>query len=208
MWPVWYDSANFAGIRGDTLGREAARTRVRDLAQATPYISRAWAERAVMLALDGRSPRVRDIALTIELKQICLVINRGGLVLVTNGGASEAEGAALVHALEWMTRNARLAAVVLFETLPEGNLVYDRILQGAKIVAVADSSSAPAHEAVAPAWLAPVEGMPHPLSATEQRLAKAIALDPSSRRSLATICSWRQCAAAGPRSISFGAWAG
>ena len=39
------------------------------------------------------------------------------------------------------------------------------------------SAKSPAHDLTATAWLAPVEGMPHPFSATEQKIAKAIALD-------------------------------
>ena len=179
MWPVWYNSVTFADIRGDTLGREAARARVREIAKMMSHVSRGWAERAVTLALDGRKPRVRDIAIATELEQLCLVINRGSLVLITNSGGSEAEAAALVHALEWMTRNAHLAVVVLFERLPEEKSAYGRILYGAQCIELAKSaaSSALVHDLSAPAWLSPVQGMPHPLSATEQKLAKAIALD-------------------------------
>jgi hypothetical protein len=179
MWPVWYSGVSFADIRGDTLGREAARARVRAMTKAMPHVSRAWAERAATLALDGRKPRVLDIALATELEQLCLVINRGGLVLITNSGGSEAEGAALVHALEWMTRKAHIAVVVLFETLPESKSPYDRILYGAQCIELTESASlsTPAQDFATPAWLAPVQGMPHPLSVTEQRLAKAIVLD-------------------------------
>ncbi len=179
MWPIWYSSVSFADIRGDTLGREAARSRVREIAKVMSHVSRAWAERAITLALDGRKPRVLDIALATELEQLCLVINRGSLVLITNSRGSEAESASLVHALEWMTRNAHLAVVVLFERLPQGKSAYDRILYGAQCIELAESagSNAPVHDFSASAWFAPVQGMPHPLSATEQKLAKAIALD-------------------------------
>jgi hypothetical protein len=179
MWPIWYSSLSLADIRGDTLGRQALRARIRELAKAIPHVSPVWAERAAALVLDGRKPRVLDTALAVELQQLCTVINRGGLVLITNSSRSENETVALVHALEWMTRNAHVAVVVLFETLPESPSPYDRILYGARFFELAEStnSSATAHDSAAPAWLAPIQGMPHPLSATEQRLAKAIALD-------------------------------
>jgi hypothetical protein len=179
MWPVWYSSVSFADIRGDTLGREAARSRVHETTKVIPHVSRAWAERAITLAMDGRKPRLLDVALATQLEQLCLAISRGGLVLITNAGGSEAEAAALVHALEWMTRNAHLAVVVLFERLPEGKSTYDRILYGAQCIELAGSagSTAPVRDFRMSAWLAPVQGMPHPLSATEQKLAKAIALD-------------------------------
>ena len=179
IWPVWYNSVTFADIRGDTLGREAARSRVRETAKAVPHLSRAWAERAVTYALDGRKPRVCDIALGTELEQLCLAINRGSLVLITNSSKSEAEAVALVHALEWMTQNAHLAVVVLLERLPEGQSPYDRILHGVLSIELETSLdlTIPSQDIAASAWLAPIQGMPHPLSETEQRLAKAISLD-------------------------------
>jgi hypothetical protein len=150
-----------------------------EIAKSMPRVSRAWAERAVVKALGGRKPRDLDVALATELEQLCLVINRAGLVLITNSSASETEASALVHALEWMTRNALIAVAVLFERLPEGKTAYDRILYGVQRIELAESaaSGASAHDFTTSTWLAPVQGMPHPLSATEQKLAKAIALD-------------------------------
>ena len=178
MWPVWY-SSSFADIRDDTLGREAARVRLNEIAKLIPHVSPAWAERAVTKALDGRKLRVLDVALGTELEQLCLAINRAGLVLITSKVASEAEASALVHALEWMTRNAHIAVAVLFERLPEGKSTYDRIMYGAQYIEFVESAAASAssHDSTPSTWLAPVQGMPHPLSATEQKLAKAIALD-------------------------------
>jgi len=40
------------------------------------------------------------------------------------------------------------------------------------------NSCGPIDDVIASPWLAPIEGMPHPLSMTEQRLARAIAVDP------------------------------
>ncbi len=119
MWPVWYSSVSFADIRDDTLGREAARVRLHEIAKLIPRVSRAWAERAVTKAIDGRKLRGLDVALATELEQLCLVINCAGLILITNHTGSEAEASALVHALEWMTRNAHIAVAMLFERLPE-----------------------------------------------------------------------------------------
>ena len=179
MWPVWWSTVSFADIRGDTLGREAARSRMRETAKVLPAVSRPWAERAIIIALEGRRPRVPDIALATELEQLCLAINRGGLVLVTNAVGSEAGAVALVHALEWMTQNAHLAVVVLFDSLPNGKSIYDRILYGARCIEWESdiAPSTPAEDFAAPTWLAPIQGMPHPLSKTEQRLAKALSLD-------------------------------
>jgi hypothetical protein len=179
MWPVWYSGLSFADIRDDTLGREAARVRVHEIARLIPHVSPAWAERAVTKALGGRKLRGLDVALGTELEQLCLVVNRAGLVLITSQSASEAEASALVHALEWMTRNAHIAVAVLFERLPEDKAIYDRIMYGAQCIAFAESapSSESSRDSTTSTWLAPVQGMPHPLSATEQKLAKAIALD-------------------------------
>jgi hypothetical protein len=179
MWPVWYSSVSFADIRNDTLGREAARSRVREIARLIPHVSAAWGERAITLAVDGRKPRVRDIALATELEQLCLAINRSGLVLITNAGGNGLDASALVHAWEWMTRNAQVAVAVLFQAIPEGESAYDRLLHGARCIEPVEPMrpSAPVDDVIAPAWLAPIQGMPHPLSITEQKLARAISLD-------------------------------
>jgi very-short-patch-repair endonuclease len=179
MWPVWWNSASFADIRVDTLGREAARSRVREIARTLPDVSRPWAERAITMALESRRPRVPDVTLATELEQLCLAINRGGVVLVTNPQGSDASAFALVHALEWITRNAHLAVVVLFDSFPHNDPTYDRILYGARCIELENDSaqSAPIGDVSVPTWLAPIQGMPHPLSETERRLAKAISLD-------------------------------
>jgi very-short-patch-repair endonuclease len=176
MWPGWYSSVSFADIGNDTLGREAAGARLHEIAKSIPHVSLAWAERAVSMALDQGKLRVPEVALATELEQLCLVINRDSLVLVTNSGGSEAEASALVHALEWMTRHSHIAVVVLFEKSPNGKSAYDRILYGVQYIEQAEKAATDART-TASAWLAPVQGMPHPLSATEQKLAKAIALD-------------------------------
>jgi hypothetical protein len=44
IWPVWYGSVSFADIRDDTLGREAARARLHEIAKLIPRVSPAWGE--------------------------------------------------------------------------------------------------------------------------------------------------------------------
>ena len=46
------------------------------------------------------------------------------------------EAVALVHALEWIARNAHVAIVVLFDELPEKKSPYDRILYGAQSIRI------------------------------------------------------------------------
>ncbi len=181
MWPVWFTDVSFAGCRGDTLGREAARIAVRQVANETPAVLRPWAETAVTLALDGRKPRVPGTAAATELEQLCLAINRTGLVLIVDAEAARAYPAALVHALEWISHHARIAVVALFAALPDNAPPFDRILHGA--VCIADERIAvgqmPPEEAIGEKrpWLIPIRGIPHPLSETEQRLAKALTRD-------------------------------
>ena len=65
---------------------------------------RPWAEAAAIAALGGRKPRTQGVAAAMEIEQLCLAINRAGLILVVDADAAEARAGALVHALEWISR--------------------------------------------------------------------------------------------------------
>jgi very-short-patch-repair endonuclease len=181
MWPVWFTDVDFGNCRSDTLGHEAARIMARQVPSTTPAVLRPWAEAAVLLALDGRKPRVPGTATAIELAQLCLAINRAGLILLFDTEAARAHPPALVHALEWISQNARAAVVALFPELPDYGPPYDRILHDAVCIAGTPYWIGPASPEETTAgerpWLVPVRGIPHPLSETEQRLAKALARD-------------------------------
>ena len=181
MWPMWFTDVDFGNFRDDTLGREAARVAVRDIANRAPNLLRPWAEAAVMYALSGRKPRVQDLAAAVEIEQLCLAISRAGLVLIFGIDGVQAPAATLVHALEWMSQNARVAVLAVFAELPDDASPFDRILHGAiRICQLSDengSTSLEEETASDRPWLAPVRGIPHPLSETEQRLAKALARD-------------------------------
>jgi hypothetical protein len=100
MWPVWFTDADFGGYRDDTLGREAARVLVRAVANDTAGVLRPWADAAVMSALGGRSPRVKGIAAAVEVEQLCLAINRAGLILIFDmqaGGDARIDGGERRH---------------------------------------------------------------------------------------------------------------
>jgi very-short-patch-repair endonuclease len=192
MWPVWFTDVDFAGYRGDTLGREAAQIKARQVASETSEVLRPWAEAAVLQVLDGRTPRVSGTPAAIELGQLCRAINRAGLILIIDMDVAQAPATALVHALEWMSRNAGIAVVALFAKLPDNAPPYDRILHGAACVADQQDEFPPVPGELATAserlWLVPVRGIPHPLSETEQRLARALAGD----RELAPLFGFNQ----------------
>jgi very-short-patch-repair endonuclease len=181
VWPVWFTDVDFGCSRADTLGREAARIMAQQVAANTPAVLRPWAEAAVLLALDGRKPRVPGTATAIELAQLCVAINRAGLILLFDTEAAQAHPPALVHALEWVSQNARAAVVALFPELPDYTPPYERILHGAVCTAGMPYGINPTlpEETIAGErpWLVPVRGIPHPLGETEQRLAKALARD-------------------------------
>jgi very-short-patch-repair endonuclease len=191
VWPSWFTDVNFGDCRDDTLGREAARVMVRKIANEIPAVLRPWAETAVTSALSGRKPRVPGTVTAVEIAQLCLAINRAGLILIIDMESARAPTTAIVHALEWVSQNARAAVVALFAELPANAPPFDRILHGAVCIAGEPDEIAPAlHEETAPErpWLAPVRGIPHPLSETEQRLAKALARD----RELAPLFAFNQ----------------
>jgi very-short-patch-repair endonuclease len=191
-WPVWFTNVDFGECADDTLGREAARALARRAASDTTAVQRPWAESAALTALAGRKPRVPGTAAAVEIAQLCLAINRAGLVLIVGTGPAQLAATALVHALEWVSRNAHVAVVALFEALPDNVPPFDRILHGAIRLDGSESKDIlppPGEEApVDRPWLVAVNGFPHPLSATEQRLAKALTRD----RELAPLFAFNQ----------------
>jgi hypothetical protein len=121
-----------------------------------------------------------------ELAQLSLAISRGGLIFIADvsAAAESSSAAALVHALEWIARNADAPVVALFPELPTLDSAFDRILYGARRVIAeanrgASISDREARESVgSEIWLVPWRGAPHPLSEIEQRLAAMISDDP------------------------------
>jgi very-short-patch-repair endonuclease len=192
LWPVWFSDVALADCRNDTLGREAVRLVIRKISEETRSVMRPWAEAAAMSALHGRKPRLHGVALATQIEQLCVAINRAGLILVVDVDDADAPPDALVHALEWISRNARVAVVALFAQLPDNRPPFDRLLHGAvRIAGEPDRiDSSPAETTFSErTWLAPVRGIPHPLSETEQRLAKALACDSE----LAPLFHFNQC---------------
>jgi very-short-patch-repair endonuclease len=183
LWPIWFGDLDLSACRDDTLGRLAVAAMARDAAGRIAGLSPAWLEPAAKLALSGRAPRVMRIGVAGELAQLALAIAPAGLVLVTDMEAASNAGidpSALVHALEWIARHAPVAVVARFTELPASEPPFDRILYGACRVAMAAQSAAaptPSAGMDQPAWLAPWRGRPHPLSETEQRLAKSLTAD-------------------------------
>jgi very-short-patch-repair endonuclease len=185
-FPVWYDHADFSGLKRDTLGKNAVRMKLVEVAHAWPRLSQEWARAAVALAQDRRPPRPARVHWSIEIIQLCLAIRPSGLVIVLDAKDLPApeEAHALVHALELVAAKALLAVVVLSSRLPEFVPPYARVLDGALSVrpshpphgrAVVDADEDDALEAVG---LVPVTGRPHPLSEVEKRVAQAIAAAP------------------------------
>jgi very-short-patch-repair endonuclease len=186
LWPVWFTDVSFGGCRNDALGQLAAGVIARSAAKQIAGLSPAWADAAARLALDNRPPRVSGTPAAVEVAQLALTISRSGLVLLADVSTSERMGpnpAALVHALEWIATHAHCAVVALFSELPPNEPPFDRILYGTRWV-VSESSSKPCTvepgasvAAEGGPWIAPWRGQPHPLSDTEQRLAKALGAD-------------------------------
>src|SRR5260370_1326113 len=75
IWPVRFTDADFGGYRADTLGHEAARMKVRQVASETRAVRWPWAETAVLQALEGHKPRVPGTPAAVELEQLCIAIN-------------------------------------------------------------------------------------------------------------------------------------
>jgi very-short-patch-repair endonuclease len=179
LWPVWFADVDFSRCRNDTLGHLAARAIVRDTAARLEPLLPSWAEAAVGLALRGRAPRVVGTPPAVEAEQLALALGRSGLVLVVDVGGGDStsrDAAATVHALEWTARHARCAVVALFRDMPKSEPPFDRILYGARCVASVETSGhrQDAGAGVAPTWIAPWRGSPHPLSDVERRLAAAL----------------------------------
>jgi very-short-patch-repair endonuclease len=181
LWPVWFTDVSFGKCRNDILGHLTLGAIARNAAEEIIGLSFAWAEPAARLALDGRTPRVKDTLPATELAQLALTISRTGLVIVADLGVAArntSNPAALLHALEWIAWHAPSAVVALFSELPPNEPPFDRILYGAaqiteQVVATPEATEPVIHES----WIAPWRGLPHPFSEPEQLLAKALSAD-------------------------------
>lgn len=187
-WPIWYTNSDFGSFKDDTLGTEAARARLRAIARKIPDLSIEWARAAVELALRGKAPRPKGVHWSIEIAQLCLAIHAGGLVLVIDVGPlpDPREAHALVHALELVAYQAKVAIVLLCETGPAFVPPYDRLMVDSFVIqsTVARSTFEVAGDDLAAVStiesvvLAPITGRPHPLSEVEKKVARAIAAAP------------------------------
>lgn len=187
LWPVWFGTIDFADCGRDGLGRAAAAARIGAAAGRTPGLLRPWAERAVRLALGGHPPRVDGTPKGTEIAQLARVSGPDGLVLVVDAAPPGLADDRLVRALEWIAETAGLAVLTLFPELPASRPPLDRLLHDARMLVPGTAAGAggadtalstrePARDAPA-SWLAPVCGMPHPLSEIEQRIAALLAAD-------------------------------
>ena len=175
-WPNWYSEANFSDYHGGTLGREMAQIQLGRIAENEPEVSRNWALAALARAERGLPPRVPGIAREVEIAQVWRTIRPRGLVLAFAiwRSPSDDEAAAFVQALEWIARHSGLAVVALFPHKVADGSPLERILYGAPVFEETSASSPefPSEAAGSPdsVWMGPVRGMPHPLSAAEQRI--------------------------------------
>jgi very-short-patch-repair endonuclease len=176
LWPLWYTDVSFAKCGSDTLGLAAAGVLARDAAAKITGALSWWSEGAAKLACEGRLPRL-DAPSATELAQLALAINRSGLSLIADVSAAIRHAEPTVRALEWIAQNSLSAVIALFPGLPSYVPPFDRILYGARQVISSKPASHRTSVNAETAWLAPWRGSPHPLSETEQRLARRLAAD-------------------------------
>lgn len=188
LWPFWFADTPLPKAGTDTLGRLATVAAIRRRASHIPGALAPWAEAAALLALEGRLPRVPGTPQGTELAQLARLVGPGGLVLLIEIEAaafSIPQAAALVHCLEWASRHMAAAIVGLYPEPPQDDTPFDRIR--ANIIRVAPESR-PAAGATPPGddagssaddvvRLLPWRGLPHPLSAAEQRIARLLCDD-------------------------------
>jgi len=173
MWPTWFTDLRL------TAGQAEQRQMIAAVAGANTKISLAWAELAAEKATRGLVPRVAHVAPAVEIDQLCTTINRDGLVLVFDIGLAPANPTVLVHSLEWIARQANVGVVALFPEPPSAEPPFDRLRQNLRGVIVDHTPQAgPPETPKEEGWLDPIIGRPHPLSETEQRLARALIQDP------------------------------
>jgi very-short-patch-repair endonuclease len=180
VWPIWFTDVSFHRCSNDTLGRLAANAVARMAAEEIAGLSLSWVEMAARLALENRPPRVSTTLPAVQLAQLSLAISRYGLTLVADVTAcTGANPAAVVHALEWIAQHLQGAVVALFPELPPNEPPFDRILYGARIAANLHPVRIETDTSILEPkpWIAPWQGLPHPLSEIEQRLAKALRTD-------------------------------
>lgn len=188
LWPVWWGNVDFSDLRGDALGREAARLRLRSASRKIPQLSLAWAQAATDLAMAGGPPRLKELHWKIQLAQLCLAIDRKGLVLIFEdaGFAERAGSSAFIQTLEMIAGETGAGIVLLCPVLPPFAPPYDRVLADAVQLEQPAQSGAPADSPDVEDWdedcdpsllLAPIRGRPHPLSDVEGKMARSLAAD-------------------------------
>jgi very-short-patch-repair endonuclease len=182
LWPMWFTDVSFAECGTDVLGRLARSAIMRRAAARMNRLQTAWAELAIDQVQQGRPPRIKGMVAAAEIAQLTLAIHRHGLVIVIDveTACANCNAAAVVHALETVAQVAQCGVVALFRTIPAHQPPFDRILYGARVLAMRNEQAeddgwlAGTDEAV---WLAPWLGSSHPLSDTEQRLERALRAD-------------------------------
>ena len=206
LWPFLWDGEDFSDMREDPLARTALPTRLRTLASRAPLLSQNWAGAAILRLVSGRAPRLRAAAREVEFAQLCYAISPKGLILAAPFDP-DAEPHAFIRAMEWMAATAGATILILAPTAPPVDPPFDRLLFGARTVALSQRRGRCASEAIAPPPSAdenptllaapPVIGRPHPLSAVEQKMAAMITKDGELR----FLFSWNQFVSglSGPR---------
>ena len=150
-----------------------------------PGLSQVWAQRAVRSLLRGRGPRVQASP-DLEWQQLTLMLAPAGITVVIQPDPERQAVMPFIAAIEWLAARAAVAVIVLTEALPPATAPWTRLLYGARTVAPGlPAPAAPAslpkasgHEAPIILAAPAVEGCPHPLSAVELQLGRAIQADP------------------------------
>ena len=190
LWPVWFTDVDF-GLGISAADRAAVRSRASQLAEQVPGLSAIWVRRAVLKAMEGQPPLLRNFPRATQLHQTRLAISRKGLVLVmalSPTGQRDGSLLSLANAVLWLARNAKLAVAVLLpaemsEHPALAHILYDPII----CASLSANSSEPTagHEvcavdetiSTAKIWLWLGEGRTHPSSAGEAKLAAALRAD-------------------------------
>ena len=179
LWPSAWGGEDFTELREDALSLAQLPIRLASLAERVPDLSQAWARRVVRSLLRCRGARV-PASPDLEWQQLALMLAPAGSTVAISLHPDK-QATAFIAAVEWLAARASVAIVVLADAVPPAIAPWTRLLYGARIIAPPTPEPATPEPPVrqTPAILAApaVEGRPHPLSAAEMRLHRAIQAD-------------------------------
>lgn len=183
-WPDWFSIQNCFTGKEEKISLDGPLTNqltVDKLVQTTGGISASWLRSAVEACENGKSPLVRGVPNSIQIKQLALTIAPDRLVIVLGVNEKDPSDERLLgfaKAAEWIARESGCRVVAIIHHSLQKSRALDSIRY--RSISLVTEVVMPGSEDDEPdkALFGPVCGKPHPFSPGEQKLAEKLLVDP------------------------------